>query len=262
MADAFFLPTDEPDTYLATGHTQGPWGADQQHAGPPSALLTRAAERLPTSLAGPGLVARLTVEILSAVPIGELRVAAHVARPGRSVELIEAELSAEGRTVLRARLWRVRAAELALPAGAVSVLAPPPMPSDEEVWPGRPGYLSALEWRFAEGHFEQLGPALVWARPRVSLVAGEEMTPLQRTITVADSGNGVSRMLDMEEWWFINTELTVHLHRAPTGQWTAMRAVSTLDPSGIGLASTELYDEAGRVGRGAQALLVGPRPPG
>jgi hypothetical protein len=67
-------------------------------------------------------------------------------------------------------------------------------------------------------------------------------------------------MLDVARWWFINTELTVHLHREPAGDWLCLRASSTLGDTGVGLAETELYDEEGRVGRGAQALLVGPRP--
>lgn len=265
MADAFFLPTDDPTVFVATGHTRGPWDPGQQHAGPPSALLTRAVERLPGTLAGPGIVARLTVEILRPVPVGQVQVSAAVARPGRSVELIDAEMTADGLVVLRARFWRVRATELDLPAAPADprACAPqPPLPPAatpfaQPRWRG--GYLDAIEWRFVEGHFEVPGPAVVWARSRVRLVAGEELSPLQHTVVVADSGNGLSRVLDMHEWWFINTELTVHLHRAPVGEWTGVRARSTLDPSGVGLAETQLYDLVGRIGRGAQALLVGVR---
>jgi hypothetical protein len=36
-------------------------------------------------------------------------------------------------------------------------------------------------------------------------------------------------------------------------------ARSTLDRSGVGLAETELFDRDGRVGRGAQSLMVGRR---
>jgi hypothetical protein len=67
-------------------------------------------------------------------------------------------------------------------------------------------------------------------------------------------------MLDVTRWWFINTELTVHLHREPAGEWLCLRSSSILGETGVGLAESELYDESGRVGRGAQALLVGPRP--
>lgn len=109
------------------------------------------------------------------------------------------------------------------------------------------------------GSFKQAGSAVVWARQRVALVADEEPSPVQRLITVADSGNGLSGRYDFNHWWFINTELTVHLHAVPVGEWVAVQALSTLDRAGLGLAETELYDEGGRVGRGAQALLVGAR---
>jgi len=266
MSDAFYLSTDEPDRFLATPCTEGPWGNGAQHAGPPSALVGRAVERLPTTFAGPAQVARVTVEVLGPVPVGEMRVHAEVTRPGRTVELVEAELSGDGRTSLRARVWRIRGADLDLPPAATAAHPPaPPRPAKEAVFLtpfGQTGYIRATEWRFVEGHFEAPGPATVWARQRVPLVAGEEPSGLQRLLVLADSGNGLSGVLDAADWWFINTELTVHLHRVPAGEWMCLRAATTLDASGVGLAETELYDATGRVGRAAQALFLGPRPTG
>ena len=73
--------------------------------------------------------------------------------------------------------------------------------------------LSAIEWRPVKGEFGAIGPASVWSRLRYPLVPDEEVSPLQRVLTVADSGNGLSSQLDITEWQFINPELTVHLHR-------------------------------------------------
>jgi hypothetical protein len=263
VSDAFYLPTGDPDRFVATPHTEGPWSAGLQHAGPPCALIARAVERVASSVSGSAQVARMTVEILGAVPVAELTVRAAVTRPGRSVERVEAELLADDRPVLRARAWRIRSTPIELPADAVAIpQPPPPRPAAasafaDPLW--RAGYLRAIEWRFVEGHFERRGPAVVWARQRVPLVAGEEPRPLQRLVVLADSGNGLSRLLDMQGWWFINTELTVHLHRQPAGEWICVKARTTLDEHGSGLAETTLYDETSRVGRGAQALLVGPR---
>jgi hypothetical protein len=263
MSDAFYLPTADPRRFAATKHTEGPWSPGLQHAGPPSALVGRAIERTPSSISGPVRVSRLTVEILGPVPVAELTVRTDVARPGRSVELVEAELLADDRPVLRARAWRMRSTRIELPAEAVPVpQAPPPLPAEtapftDPAW--QVGYLMAVEWRFVEGHFEQLGPATVWARQRIPLVAGEEPSPLQRAALLADSGNGLSRLLDVARWWFINTELTLHLHRQPAGEWLCVRAWTTVAEDGHGLAETVLSDRSGPVGRGAQALMVGPR---
>jgi hypothetical protein len=116
-----------------------------------------------------------------------------------------------------------------------------------------------MEWRALRGAFDEPGPATVWARQRVGLVAGEEPTALQRLLTVADSGNGVSNLLDPRRWWFINTELTVHLHREPAGEWIGLDAHTVIGTHGVGIARSTLHDQTGPVAAGAQALLVRPR---
>ena len=93
MAESFYVPAGE-DAWLATPHTTGPWDARAQHGGPPSALLGRAIQRC-----GPRddmVIARFTCEILRPIPVGEIQVQARLARPGRSVELLEAVASAGG----------------------------------------------------------------------------------------------------------------------------------------------------------------------
>ena len=58
------------------------------------------------------------------------------------------------------------------------------------------GYAHAVEWRWAHGGWEDRGPAAVWTRMRIPIVEGEEPTPRQRVMAVADSGNGASNVLD------------------------------------------------------------------
>ena len=257
MADAFYLPTGEADTFEATELTEGPWAPGTQHGGPPSALLARAVERAATTVDGEAQVARITYDILGPMPVAKLRTGARVVRPGRSVELVDAELLAGERPVMRARAWRIRLASLALAAEDSAVDTPELFAESTVPWPG--GFLTAVEWRFVEGQFEKPGPATVWSRLRVPVVAGEAPTGLQRAVAVADCGNGLSSRLDPARWWFINTELTVHLARQPVGEWVRVAARSLLDVGGAGLAGTELADRTGDFGRGAQALMVGPR---
>jgi acyl-Coa thioesterase superfamily protein/acyl-CoA thioesterase superfamily protein len=258
MSDAFYEPLGD-NRFRSTKHSAGPWSPGTQHLGPPSALLVRALEALPVS--APMLLARVTVEILGPVPVAELAVTAGVERPGRSVELLGAELTADGRPVARARAWRhVRSDTSAVAVGVDEPLAPPeagePMHRPES-WGS--GYLDAMEWRALVGHLGKPGPAKVWARQGVDLVSGEAPTGLQRLFVVADSGNGVSSRMDPLEWLFINSELTVHLYREPTGEWIALDATTAIGPDGVGTAFSVLHDEHGPVGRGAQALLVRPQ---
>ena len=258
MSDAFYEPLGD-NRFRSTKHSAGPWSPNTQHLGPPSALLVRALEALP--VASPMLLARVTVEILGPVPVAELAVTAGVERPGRSVELLGAELTAEGRPVARARAWRhVRSDTSAVAVGVDEPLAPPatgePMHRPEG-W--GTGYLDAMEWRALSGHLGKPGPATVWARQGVDLVSGEAPTGLQRLFVVADSGNGVSSRMDPLEWLFINSELTVHLYREPAGEWIALDATTAIGPDGVGTAFSVLHDEHGPLGRGAQALLVRPQ---
>lgn len=256
-APALYVPTDDPTRYLATEWTAGPWGAGLQHGGPPSALLARAVEHEPAERAS--TVVRMAVEILGPVPVGEVMVTSRVARAGRSVELVEAELAAAGRVAARARGWRIRRTELDLPAEAVTAEPAPPLPPEPAAAPsgrGAPSFLAAMDLRFAAGAWEQPGPATVWARLEVPLVAGEQTSGLQRLMTLADCGNGVSARLPLERWLFINPDLTVHLAHYPQGEWLCLDATTTVDASGFAVAASTLYDQHGLVGYGAQSLFV------
>ena len=241
-------------------HTGGPWDPQLQHGGPPSALLARAIEK--ASPAWPATVVRMSVDILGPVPVAEVEVRGRVLRPGRSVELVEAELTAAGRVVVRAQGWRVRAAELDLPRlpgaddGEVPAFpaADSPLPAG---WSG--GYLHAMQWRRAAGAWGVPGPATLWGRMRYPLVPDEEPTGLQRVMAIADSGSGVSSVLPFDQWVFINPELTVHVAAAPEGEWICLDAITGIDAAGFGLATSRLWDRERLVGRGAQSLFVTPR---
>ncbi|HTW21708.1 MAG TPA: thioesterase family protein [Mycobacteriales bacterium] len=259
MASAFYTPTGDPDRFVATEHTAGPWDPAAQHGGPPSALLARAIEREPSQL--PSTVVRMVVDLLGPVPVGEVAVSSTIERSGRSVELVAAELVAGGRPAARARGWRVRRAELELPAAVTPPSDAPSMPADDTsfggAWSG--GFLHAMQLRFLRGGWDDLGPATVWARQRVPLVDGEEPSGLQRLMALADCGNGVSSTLPISDWLFINPDLTVHLSRYPAGEWLCIDAATTVDPAGFGVAASTLYDASGRVGHGTQSLYVAPR---
>ena len=255
---AFFTPLGQ-DCWLPSVHTTGPWSEGLQHGGPPSALLGRACELVEPR--DDVAVARVTVEILGPVPVAELELRSRVLRHGRSVELVEAALSAGGRDVARASAWRVRRTEgVAVPSRAVRPSALPPQQEavDAQGW-GR-GYLQAMEWRWVSGAFTEPGPATVWGRMLQPLVPDEEPSPLCRVLCIADSGNGVSAELDLTRFHFINPELTVHLHREAVGEWICLDAATTVTEGGTGLATSVLSDEQGPVGVGAQSLLVAPRP--
>ena len=76
MSEAFFVPLGG-GRFRATERTSGPWDPKHQHAGPPAALLLGLLER--ESPREEMVIARLTVEILGAVPISEFEASTVVA---------------------------------------------------------------------------------------------------------------------------------------------------------------------------------------
>jgi len=254
--DAFYLP--EGDRFVSTQWTRGPWDPGAQHAGPPAALTARAIEALE-----PGWqVARFTFEILRSIPVAPLSVDARVSRPGRRVQFCEASLRTDEHEVARAHVWRIRPGDGTTPTTPAE---PPPFAGPAELGAmnmpdlGGASYFAGMEWRAVRGTFLEPGPATVWMRMRVPLLPDEEPSPLSRVLAAADSGNGISRELDPGSHFFINTELSVHLTRMPVREWVCLDAVTRMDPSGIGLATTVLYDERARIGIGNQSLLIAER---
>lgn len=236
--------------------TAGPWSPDAQHGGPPAALLARAVERLPE--AAGRVVGRFTMELWGPVPLTPVRVRARVLRPGRSVLLAGADLidTERDRTVATAQVWLFPDHD----DGPAPPSGPLPHGPDDGEWHARPdgwygGYLDAIEWSWVGSALEQPGPGRAWMRPP-DLVAGEPISPVQRLLACVDSASGVSAALDVSEWGFLNTDLTVHVLRPPAGEWVFLDAQTTLGPGSVGLARSEVYDGLGLVGSSAQALLV------
>ena len=97
----------------------------------------------------------------------------------------------------------------------------------------------------------------------VPVVPGETPSGVQRAAAAADFGNGVCGGLPFERFTFINPDLTVHLLRAPVGEWIGMRAASYYGTSaastGAGFAESALFDADGRIGRSAQSLIIDER---
>nr|WP_307188390.1 acyl-CoA thioesterase domain-containing protein [Nocardia acidivorans] len=69
----------------------------------------------------------------------------------------------------------------------------------------------------------------------------------------------MSAVLDWDRYLFINTDLTVTLHREPVGEWVCPDAITYPERTGVGLAESRMFDEKGPIGRGTRTLFLGPR---
>ena len=211
-----------------------------------------------------------------------LELVTDVVRAGRRVQELSAELIADGQTIVRASALRVLPvaekvveaaardarpesdAEPGLNAGAGSNpdLARMDPPED-----GKPVDFSlngskdasfaatAMDMRWLSDPWA-LGPGRVWMRLRHPLAPGREASPLARLAATADFCNGVSAALRFDRFLFINADLTIHLWRAPQGEWIGLDARTELRGGGPALAEGVLHDRSGPVGRAFQSLVV------
>ena len=251
----------ENGCYASTGLTRGPWHPDHQHAGPPIALVARAIERAAAAL-DLTHVARLTANLLRPIPISELAVEVQTEYAGRNVAHFSARLIAGGKEVARCTAVAQREGELEIPAGIPGHPLPhAPRAAEDSPAARFPfsstviGYQDLIENRIAEGVFFR-GPSAVWFRMRYPLVAGEDPSSLQRVAVAADSGNGISAVLDFRTHIFVNSDLTINLLRKAVGEWICIDARTLLGSSGGGLAEARIFDSAGLVGRSTQSLAI------
>ena len=253
IAEAFYLPLGE-GRFAPTKATESPWDGEAQHGGPPSALLAH----LAAGTAAPGQrAARVSVDFLGAIPRRELTVEVSPVRPGRRIALSEARMTVDGRAVATARVWYLATGPT--PPASTPVALPPALPDAAATFlPHLPdwGYGQALEWRYTAGSPDRLGPAAVWTRVRVPLVAGAEITPLARVLVAADAANGLSMELPLADWLSIPPGMTTTLLREPAGDWVHLACATQLSADGLGLASGVLSDEQGALGEVSQPLLV------
>jgi len=165
--------------------------------------------------------------------------------------------------VLRATAQRIRVADSDddAPADEPTPQLPPPdtIAPHQFEFPFEVGYHTALETRFVRGGFLEPGSATCWTWLTVPVVEGVPLSPLSRVLAAADSGNGISNVLDFDKYLFVNPDLTVVLHRYPDGEWVALDSRTTLGGAGIGVADTNLHDERGPIGHGLQSLFIAPR---
>ncbi|MEZ4337100.1 MAG: thioesterase family protein [Sandaracinaceae bacterium] len=259
---AFYRPAN--GLFHSTPLTTGPWDLRAQHGGPPLTAPFGARRRahrggafgFPTSRAS-------RQELPRACPGRAARGPVRGREAGcRSAARLALALTHDARVVARATALclRVRAAELEVPAEPSPETSPEASARfDFPFFRTEVGYHTAFDLRLARGTFGAT-PTFMWMRARVPLVEGEPLTGPQRVALSADSGNGVSPVLDWTRHDFINPDLTVALHRTARGEWIGLDARTIIEPAlGVGMAQTRIWDLDGPVGCGIQSLLCNPR---
>lgn len=255
MADSYYRPLGE-GLFEATIHAQGAWNAHEQHMAPASGLLAHCLEQFQPR--AELQMARVSYEILGLIPLDTVQVATRMVRPGRTIELLETEMTHGGRTAIRARAWRLATSDTSEVAALEDEFMPGPDEGDDHdavaEWPG--GYIQSIEVRKVAGH--RPGRGRVWLRTPHPLVEGEAASDTTRLIGLIDTANGIATRVPPGpgSWAFPNVDLQVHLHRPPTGEWLGLDTRVNFGRNGIGLTSSVLHDLDGPFGRSEQILTL------
>lgn len=245
----------------ATPFSAGPWDPTMQHGGAPSALVARAAEQFPA--ARPMRVVRMTVDLLRPVPVATLDIETEVVREGKKIQLLQIRLLADGKECVRASVLKLRDEPQDLPdhEGFRPLTFEPPAEDAprSQGFGNMHGFGSGMSAQIVRGEWGKPGAAAVWFRAERPMVNGEETSPLMRAALTADFSNGVSSVLDFQNWTFINGDLSVSFARQPVGKWMLLDAETWVGDSGGAIAFARLADCKGYFGRSVQSVLIEPR---
>jgi hypothetical protein len=245
------------DRVATSPNAAGPWDAGMQHGSPPAALVTWAAEAIPTR--EPMQVARVTIDLMRPVPLAPLTLEREVLREGRKIQLCAVRLRAGDTVVVGATVLKIKVQALTLPPGVgdrpVELPGPDQSPADPANFSSSP-FVTGMSLRAARGRFGVPGPGAIWYRVDRPLVEGARVSQAVRAVVAADFCNGTSAALDFREWTFINADLTVSFARQPVGEWILVDAETLIGRDGAGLAAARLADANGYFGRAVQSLVV------
>jgi hypothetical protein len=129
---------------------------------------------------------------------------------------------------------------------------PPPEQPFTEKWEMRP----ILPTGVSHGHHLRApGPRRTWLREVRPLVAGEAHTPFSRIAAGIDytspTSNASETSLD-----FINSDVTLYLHRLPAGEWIGYEVTDHQSAEGVAIGHCVLHDIHGPVGFSSCAGLA------
>lgn len=255
-----FFSQNSDGVFVGNDPARGPWSADHCHAGPVTGLAARAAE---IAVGAEKMLCRLTLDILRPLPLAGLRVAAETTRHTRTLATTQITVHDLDNTLcaLGTSMHLVRKDLGVVPTAPVTPLRRADAVSGPfSIGAGlhdKPYFGQFLDVAYPPEFGLNPGPKTLWMRT-TTLVEGEEQSAIQSLCALADCGNGISWNARPAEMGFMNTDLTLNVHREPEGDWHASDSVSHWQGTGIGMSQSVLQDEKGPVATALQTLVLHP----
>jgi hypothetical protein len=242
------------DRFIPTSMSRGPWNQTSLHGRVVIGLLGREIERRHGD--SEFMPARLTVDMYRLPDLSPAEVVTRVVREGRRIKVIDAEFISGGVSMARATCQLLRRTHN--PEG--NIWSPPPWdaPSPADIVPpdDSRGSLGGM-WKIRpiSGGMGTLGSRRLWMSEVRDLVEGDPLTPFARVAVGCDFASPFANAGD-KGLAYINSDVTLYLHRLPVTQWVGYEVVNHQATDGVAIGECYLHDERGPIGSAAVTALA------
>ena len=204
--------------------------------------------------------ARLTVDMFRLPGFAPIEVTTRLIREGLRIKVVEADFLSGGVAMARASCQLLRKTENPQGNGwsPPNWDAPAPASIDAPTDP-RLGMHGKWTTRPIIGNMGSLGPRRLWMSEVRDLVEGVPLTPFVRVALAADFASPFANAGD-QGLGFINSDVTLYLHRLPVTQWVGFEVVNHHATSGVAIGECWLHDEQGAIGTSTVAALAQRKP--
>jgi hypothetical protein len=253
----FFI--QDGNSFVPTPVANGPWDPNSLHGRVIIGLLGFVIEQRHGGM--DFVPARLTVDMFRLPNIkAPIEVRTKVIRDGLRIRVVEAEFVSGGVAMAKASCQLLRKTEN--PQGQVwspsnwNVPSPAsiPVPTDPRL-----GLNGKWTVRPIVGAMGSTGARRLWMSEVRDLVEGAPLTPFVRVAVSADYASPFANAGD-QGLGFINSDVTIYLHRLPVTEWIGFEVVNHHASDGVAIGECWLYDEQGPIGTSTVAALAQRKP--
>lgn len=244
-ATPFF--TRDGDLFAPTDICRGPWDPNSLHGRVVAGLM---AHDIETRFIDPAFhPARLTVDLYRLPPFAPVKVESRVVRDGNRIRVVDSEFSSGGVSLARASCILLRRTDN--PEGRVWSQPVWEVPAADTIKPGPVTGTREPMWdsrTIGDRGFGTFSQRRMWMRENRALIEGVELTPFLRAASACDFANPFANSSD-QGLQFVNTDITLYLHRLPEGEWVGFEVAAHNSADGIAVGECAMYDEQGPIGR-------------
>jgi hypothetical protein len=258
MANEAFFKRDG-ESYIPMPASRGPWSENSLHGRVVIGLLGYELER--THGGADWMPARLTVDMYRLPDFSPLTAVTKIIRGGKRIRIVDCELIQGGRSVARGTAQFLIRSENA----PGKTWSPPnwDVPRPDDLPPPPAGQFGARMWKMRNiaNTFEGAGARRgAWMAEIRELVEGVPLTPFVRVAVAADFASPLANRHE-NGLGYINTDMTIYLHRLPAGEWIGFEKINHQASDGIAMGECFLYDLEGPIGSASCAALRQAREP-